>query len=660
MSWISRWWKRRRKKRRRIFIFGRWIGSEDPPGNIVDPIVPPDPYNGEIGLSADEFDVIDTNANYIEVHADRTNGFDGAVSVQYRLIPGTALPGVDYTDVSGTLSWASGEQSSKRFLIPVLPRMVSGDFDFTIELHTPTGGAALISGLDTALATIHRRGNGEANFAGANWYKQNPFPGAPTTLTLFVQRDLAFKDTVTVNWHTVDGTALNGVDYTAGSGTLTWVNGDGAAKSIVIPILSRAGGPFPDRSFTVVIDTPTGGIVIGSINPATCTISDAAVPANPTVTASVANQIVDEFFTADDNVLAGDDFAIVNKNILVNAYVGSNQDGEINNIIDSSNEDLLGVYVFFGSNTGIAVGTNGIVIRTTDNGATWFRAYSGVVVHLRGVAMGSATVGWAVGDGGTILKTTDGGSSWTVQTSGTSEALHGVWANSATTAWAVGANGTILVTTDGGTTWTPQTSGTTQTLRGVVFIGTDGWVAGHGGTILETSNSGTTWNAQTSGTSEDLHAVWMRDANNGWAAGKNGTIRRTSDGGANWNAQTSGTAQHINGLVMLSLTVGWYAADGGVIRKTTDGSTWVAQTSNTAQNLNWIIYTEAAGNTVIAVGDNMTIDRTVNGGTAWATVIAPVFVIGPPSAQHGGGIDYSNEDDTFYPTSRFAMGGMIS
>ncbi len=659
MSRIGRWWRRRRKKRRRIFIFGRWIGSEDPPDVVVDPIVPPDPYNGEIGLASDEFDVIDTNADYIEVHADRTNGFDGAISVQYRLIPGTALPGVDYTDVSGTLSWASGEQASKRFLIPVLPRSASGDFEFTIELHTPTGGATLLSGLDTAVGTISRRGNGEANFAGANWYKQNPFPGAATTLTLFVQRNISFKDTVTVDWHTVDGTALNGVDYTAGSGTLTWVNGDGAAKSIVIDILSRAGGPFPDRSFTVVLDTPTGGIVIGSTNPATCTVSDAAVPANPTVTASVANQIVDEFFTADDNILAGDDFALVNNNILVNAYVGSNMFGDINNVIDSSMEDLLGVYVFFGSNNGIAVGTNGIVIRTIDNGATWLRPYSGVTVHLRAVAMASSTVGWAVGDDGTILKTTDAGSSWVAQTSGTVEDLYGIWASDVNNVWVVGANGTILKTANGGTLWSAQTSGTTETLRAVIFIGTNGWTVGTAGTVLASINSGTNWNAQTSGTTEDLHGVWMRDANNAWAAGTNGKIIRTSNAGVNWAAQTSGTTETLNAIIMFSLTVGWAVGTNGKIIKTIDGSTWANQTSNTVKNLNSAIYTEAGGNVIIAVGDDMTIDRTANAGTAWATVIAPVYIIGPPSASRGGGIDYSNEDDSFFQTSRFALGGIV-
>lgn len=655
MSWISRWWRRHRRRRRRIWLFGRWIGGDAPPVDIVDPIVPPDPYHGELGLAADEADVIDTQASYIDIFVQRTNGFDGAVSVQYRLVAGTATAGVDYTDVSGTLSWANLEQGQKSFRVPILSRAVSGDFDFTVEIHTPGGGATLVSGLDSCLVTIHRRGNGEANFAGPTYYKQNPFP-SNSTLTFQVQRNLAFKDTVTVNWHTVDGTAIAGTDYTAGSGTLTWVNGDGSAKSIVITILGRAGGPFGDRLFTVVLDTPTGGIVIGSVNPATGTLTDGVPPANPSVSASIPNQICDENYQTNNDGLCGDEFAYWNNNIQTADYPGSDINGPINSIDDFSADDLQSVSIFFGSNVGIAVGTSGVLIRTSDNGLNWFVAYSGVSVVLRGVYMASASVGWAVGDNGTILKTTDGGVSWVAQTSGTSENLYGIWANSTSVAFAVGTNGKILKTTDGGTTWVAKTSGVAVTLRGIILIGVTGWAVGHGGTVIKTGDTGDTWATQTSGTSEDLHSVWMRDATNVWACGTNGKIIKGD--GTNWTSQNSGGG-HLHGIAMFSLTVGWAVGDGGRILKTTNGTTWSAQTSNTAKNLNAVCYTEAGGNVIVAVGDDMTIDRTANAGTNWATVVGPKISIGPPSAGTGGGYDFGNQDATFYPTSRFAMAGMV-
>lgn len=656
MSRVSRWWRRLRRARRRVWLFGRWIGGDAPPVDFVDPIVPPDPYHGELGLSSDETDVIDTQANYVDIFVDRTNGYDGAVSVQYSLTPGSATAGVDYTDVSGTLSWLDGDQTAKSFRVPILSRSVSGDFDFTAQIDSPTGGALIVSGLDTCLVTIHRRGNGEANFAGSPYYKQNPDPAPSTTLTLQVQRNLAFKDAVSVNWHTVDGTAIAGTDYTAGSGTLTWVNGDGNPKSIVLTILGRAGGPFGDRNFTVVLDTPTGGIVIGSINPATVTLTDGVPPSNPSVTASIANQLCDEFYITDNDSLIGDDYALMNNNIMTADYVGSDVNGSVNNVDDFSLEDLLSIAVFLDSSVGIAVGTSGVVIRTADNGLTWFVPYSSVSVNLRGVTMASATVGWAVGDNGTILKTTDGGNSWVAQTSGTSENLYGVYAASTTVAFAVGTNGKILKTVDGGTNWVAKTSGVSVTLRGVILIGTTGWAVGHSGTVLKTVDTADTWSTQTSGTGEDLHSVWMRDATNVWACGTNGKIIKGD--GTNWASQNSGGG-HLHGIAMFSTTVGWAVGDGGVILKTTNGSTWSAQTSNTSKNLNAVCYTESGGNVIVAVGDDMTIDRTANAGTAWAPIVGPTIAIGPPSASIGGGIDFGNQDDTFYPTSRFSLSGMV-
>ena len=78
------------------------------------------------------------------------------------------------------------------------------------------------------------------------------------------------------------------------------------------------------------------------------------------------------------------------------------------------------------------------------------------------------TTGIAVGYNGTILRTTDGGTNWTPQTSGTTNDLTGVFFSDANTrdcCWLLVVN--ILRTTNGGTNWTTQTSGTTNDLMSV-------------------------------------------------------------------------------------------------------------------------------------------------------------------------------------------------
>jgi hypothetical protein len=60
-----------------------------------------------------------------------------------------------------------------------------------------------------------------------------------------------------VDYATADGTASNGVDYTATSGTLTWTNNDAAAKQIEVPILVGPGAQ-PARYFTLDLSNPVG------------------------------------------------------------------------------------------------------------------------------------------------------------------------------------------------------------------------------------------------------------------------------------------------------------------------------------------------------------------------------------------------------------------
>ena len=84
---------------------------------------------------------------------------------------------------------------------------------------------------------------------------------------------------------------------------------------------------------------------------------------------------------------------------------------------------------------------------------------SGTANLLFGLSFVDTNTGVTVGAEGTILKTTDGGSHWQPQTSGTANFLFGVSFSDVNTGTAVGSGGTILRTTNGGSSWDPQTNG---------------------------------------------------------------------------------------------------------------------------------------------------------------------------------------------------------
>ena len=110
----------------------------------------------------------------------------------------------------------------------------------------------------------------------------------------------------------------------------------------------------------------------------------------------------------------------------------------------------------------------------------------------------------AVGPDGTILTSSDNGISWCSRTSGTSQSLFGITYGSSTFV-AVGANGTMLTSTDN-TSWTTTGSGISNTLWGVIYGKSAFVVVGQTGTIL-TSSDGISWTSRSSGTSSHLEDV---------------------------------------------------------------------------------------------------------------------------------------------------------
>ena len=92
-----------------------------------------------------------TSANYAvanntpaaSLSVQRTAGSTGAVSVGYSTANGTASAGSNYTAVSGTLSWASGETGAKTVSVPVSTAGFSGTKNFSVKLTPGSGGAAL-------------------------------------------------------------------------------------------------------------------------------------------------------------------------------------------------------------------------------------------------------------------------------------------------------------------------------------------------------------------------------------------------------------------------------------------------------------------------------------------------------------------------------------
>jgi hypothetical protein len=97
---------------------------------------------------------VSENGSSVSISVARLLSTAGAVTVNYATSPGAAAAGVDFTPVSGTLSWAAGEAGTKSFNIPIIDDLlVEPNETFTVNLSNATGGAVLGSPA-TATVTI--------------------------------------------------------------------------------------------------------------------------------------------------------------------------------------------------------------------------------------------------------------------------------------------------------------------------------------------------------------------------------------------------------------------------------------------------------------------------------------------------------------------------
>jgi photosystem II stability/assembly factor-like uncharacterized protein len=275
-----------------------------------------------------------------------------------------------------------------------------------------------------------------------------------------------------------------------------------------------------------------------------------------------------------------------------------------------------------------AVGSNGAVVYTTDEGSSWSCQHLGAAagpdnISFYGVSFSDASNGWAVGPSGDprIFHTADGGQTWEAQFR-YSGRLYDVSFPNSSHGWAAGIRGSILHTNDGGKKWVPQFTGTSiLCFWGIDFADNlNGWVAGDAGTVLHTDDGGTTWQPQRSCTETRLWDVCFVDPLNGWAAGDAGTLIHTSDGGNQWAVQNMGTTEQIDAIDFVDVLNGW--AIGRSIWHTSDGgATWTSQISDLGhKTLNDIAFSDSLNgwavtyNAILQASDIL---HTTDGGATW-------------------------------------------
>jgi hypothetical protein len=102
---------------------------------------PPADAPGSLQFQAKSF-TVNPAAGTATIQVSRTLGSTGAVTVHYQTGDGTATAGVDYTAVSGTLTFAAAD-CCQSFTVPIIAAGDANATTINLSLNDPSGGATL-------------------------------------------------------------------------------------------------------------------------------------------------------------------------------------------------------------------------------------------------------------------------------------------------------------------------------------------------------------------------------------------------------------------------------------------------------------------------------------------------------------------------------------
>jgi hypothetical protein len=232
------------------------VGDGTAVGTILDDDEP-------VALSVDDATVLEGDVAEVTVRIDTASG--KPVSAEWSLRAGTATPGEDYEDATGTLTIPVGETTTTVQVTTLPDDLFEGDEEFELVLDASTHAtiadeAGTITITDDDAPPSLRISDLET-FEGDE----------PRTERLVVTlSEVSGRDAV-VDWATADGSATAGEDYTAAEGRLI-IPAGATSGTIEFEILGDTE-PEPDEQFTIELIDDDESPVDATIDKGTGTVT---------------------------------------------------------------------------------------------------------------------------------------------------------------------------------------------------------------------------------------------------------------------------------------------------------------------------------------------------------------------------------------------------
>jgi hypothetical protein len=181
----------------------------------------------------------------------RLGSAQGAASVSYRTVAGTAQPGMHYNDVSGDLSWPDGDATGRTILVDLLPGAASSNASFSVALFNSQGAT-----LGTDDAGVRLGDRAPQASAGAD---QSADVGTDITLSATHSSDPE-KDALSYSWRELSDSRVSLID---GDRAVAHFNVPAVAPatrlSFLLTVTDAAGNATTDQTFVTVSAPGAGG-----------------------------------------------------------------------------------------------------------------------------------------------------------------------------------------------------------------------------------------------------------------------------------------------------------------------------------------------------------------------------------------------------------------
>lgn len=190
--------------------------------------------SGEIVFESAVFTVNEANTNAV-VTVRRIEGLTGTVSADFLTRPGTALPNVDYVNVSGNLQFGPGE-NRRTLVVPLINDNFPEEVETVSLFLTNAVGGPLLNRQPIATLRIVSD-DSLISFTESTFAVNESAAGGRASV--FVKREGETATAVSVTYFASGRTATDGTDFQSVSGTLNFEPGE-SLKFFTVPILDDA------------------------------------------------------------------------------------------------------------------------------------------------------------------------------------------------------------------------------------------------------------------------------------------------------------------------------------------------------------------------------------------------------------------------------------